>query len=117
MTTLLISIAVAINLSGWMVGNEIAVGVFVHPKLWTLSRDTHLQAVEPITMIYGVVMPFWYAATLASSLFVSYQLYREANGTASLLALIASGPWLCFYRILYLASLRLDHVTILPRPS
>ena len=75
MTSLLICTFVAMTLSGWMVGNEITVGVFVHPKLWTLPPATHLQAVQPLARIYGTVMPFWYAATLLVSLLLTYQLH------------------------------------------
>lgn len=99
MTTLLISAFIAITISGWMVGNEIAVGVFVHPKLWTLTNSTHLQAVQPLARIYGTVMPFWYAATLLTSLLLTYQLHRLPAAVPFRLALTASILW--FLSIVY----------------
>jgi hypothetical protein len=94
MTSLLIFTFVALIVSGWMVGNEIAVGVFVHPKLWTLPAATHLQAVQPLARIYGTVMPFWYAATLLTSLLLTYQLYSLPTDEPFRLALTASILWL-----------------------
>ena len=77
-----------------MVGNEIAVGAFVHPTLWTLSNQTHLQAVQPLARVYGTVMPFWYIATLLSSIWLTYQLYGLGIATPFQLALGASILWL-----------------------
>ena len=53
MTSLLILALIAIGTAGLMVGNEIAVGVFVHPKLWTLDNATHLRAAQPLARIFG----------------------------------------------------------------
>ena len=94
MTSLLISTFIAITIAGWMVGNEIAVGVFVHPKLWTLPAATHLQAVQPLAKIYGTVMPFWYATTLLTSLLLTYQFYSLPTDAPFRLALTASILWL-----------------------
>jgi Domain of unknown function (DUF1772) len=94
MILLLISSLTAIGIAGFMVGNEIAVGVFVHPKLWTLSNQTHLQAVQPLAQVYGAVMPFWYAGTLLSSIVLTYQLYGLGNAVSFQLGLGASILWL-----------------------
>lgn len=94
MISLLISSLIAIAVSGFMVGNEIAVSAFVHPKLWTLSNPTHLQAVQPLARVYGAVMPFWYAATLLSSIWLTYHLYGLGNAIPFQLALGSSILWL-----------------------
>lgn len=94
MTTLLIVSLIAIGLAGLMVGNEIAVGVFVHPKLWNLDDATHLRAVQPLARVYGSVMPFWYAATLLTSALLTYLLYGMPVAEPFWLALASSVLWL-----------------------
>jgi hypothetical protein len=93
MTSLLLCTLIAIIISGLMVGNEIAVGLFVHPKLWTLPAATHLQAAQPLARIYGAVMPFWYVATLLISVLLTYQFHNLPTAEPFRLALIASLLW------------------------
>lgn len=94
MTSLLLLSLIAISTAGLMVGNEIAVGVFVHPKLWTLDGATHLRAAQPLARIYGAVMPFWYAATLLTSAGLAYRLHDLPAPEPFRLALAASVLWL-----------------------
>ena len=82
-----------------MVGNEIAVGVFVHPRLWTLGGPTHLQAVQPLARVYGAVMPFWYGATLLTSAWLTYQFHTLPASLPFQLGFAASMGWL--FMILY----------------
>lgn len=48
--------------SGLMVGNELAVGVFLHPTLWDFSDDIHATVRRAFAVLFGKVMPFWYIA-------------------------------------------------------
>ena len=93
MTSVLFVSTIAIVVSGLMVGNEIAVGFFVHPKLWTLDEATHLRAVQPLAQLYGAFMPFWYGATLLTSAMLTYQLYTPSITLAFQLGLVASLLW------------------------
>lgn len=47
-----------------MVGNELAVSVFVHPSLNRLDDTTHAPVAQSLARIYGKVMPFWYRARI-----------------------------------------------------
>ena len=51
---------VAIMVAGLMVGNELAVAVFVHPTLERLPDDVHRPAAIALARVLGMVMPFWY---------------------------------------------------------
>ena len=93
MTSALLLSTIAIVVSGLMVGNEIAVGFFVHPTLWTFDKPTHLRAVQPLAQLYGAVMPFWYGATLLTSAWLAYYLYTPALTPAFRLASASSLLW------------------------
>ena len=69
---------VAVVVAGTMVGNELAIAVFVHPRLSALDDVTHVRAVQPLAAALGAVMPFWYALTLLGSLAVAF-LARPAG--------------------------------------
>jgi len=81
---------VAIVIAATMVGNELAVAIFVHPKLSALDDATHLQTVQPLAAVLGVVMPFWYALTLLGSLAIAF-FARPVGTPGHGLALIAAG--------------------------
>ena len=51
---------VAILVAGLMVGNELAIAVFVHPALDRLPDDVHLPAASTLARVLGRFMPFWY---------------------------------------------------------
>jgi uncharacterized membrane protein len=50
----------AIIAAGLMVGNELAIAVFVHPALDRLADDVHLPAASALARVLGKYMPFWY---------------------------------------------------------
>lgn len=77
-----------------MVGNEIAVGLFVHPQLWKLSKENHIKFVQPFAKISGKIMPFWYLITLLSSALLTYILSNKENLSGFWLGLTASVLWL-----------------------
>ena len=64
--------ATAIVVAGTMVGNELAIAVFVHPRLSRLDDATHVRAVQPLAAALGAAMPFWYALTLIVTLAVAF---------------------------------------------
>lgn len=60
----------ALICTGTMVGNEFAVGAFVHPKLCQLDDHTHTRSAKVLAQTYGHVMPAWYAITLVLNIAV-----------------------------------------------
>lgn len=62
----------AIVVAGTMTGNEIAVGVFVHPRLSRLDDAVHVRAVQTLAIGLGAAMPFWYALTCLLSLATTF---------------------------------------------
>ena len=81
---------VAIVVAGTMVGNELAVAVFVHPQLSRLDDATHVRAVQPLAAALGAAMPFWYALTLLATLAVAF-VARPAGTHGHGMALTAAG--------------------------
>ncbi len=84
----------ALAVTGFLVGNEIAVGAFVHPQLWKLQDAVHARASQALARIYGMLAPFWYAATLLLNFLVTWTLYRPTPSVAFWLATIAALIWL-----------------------
>ena len=62
----------AIVVAGTMTGNEIAVAVFVHPRLSRLDNAVHVRAVQTLAIGLGAAMPFWYALTCLLSLATTF---------------------------------------------
>ena len=58
----------AITVTGFMIGNEIAIAAFVHPALGKLPPRAHLAATRAVAAILGRYMPVWYALGLAAIL-------------------------------------------------
>jgi hypothetical protein len=50
--------------SGLLVGNELAVAVFIHPVLYSISDEAHVRVAQPLARRLGRSMPFWYAISL-----------------------------------------------------
>jgi len=59
---------VAIVVTGLMVGNELAVALFVHPTLDRLPDDAHLPVAAALARVLGKFMPFWYILVLLLTL-------------------------------------------------
>jgi hypothetical protein len=55
-----------------MTGNEIAVAVFVHPRLNRLDDAVHVRAVQALAIGLGAAVPFWYALTCLLSLATTF---------------------------------------------
>jgi uncharacterized membrane protein len=51
---------IAIVAAGLMVGDELAIALFIHPTLDRLPDDIHLPAASALARVLGRFMPFWY---------------------------------------------------------
>ena len=80
----------AIVVAGTMVGNELAVAVFFHPRISALDDATHVRAAQALAAALGRAMPFWYALTLLLSGAVAF-FDRPAGMPGHGLALTATG--------------------------
>ena len=80
----------AILVAGTMVGNELAVAIFFHPRISALDDATHARAAQALAAALGRAMPFWYALTFLLSGTVAF--YARPVGTPGhWLALAAAG--------------------------
>ena len=57
-------ILLSLFFSGLLVGNELAVVVFIHPVLYSVSDEAHVRVAKPLARRLGHPMPFWYALSL-----------------------------------------------------
>ena len=74
-----------------MIGNELAVSLFVNPVMWQLDNRSQTQALNLFARILGKAMPAWYAACLLLILMEAY-VRRHEQGLALLLA--AAAIWI-----------------------
>lgn len=68
-----------------LIGNELAVWVFVNPVLRRLDDDTQATAISLFASRLGAAMPFWYAGSLLL-LIVEAVMRRHEAGSALLIA-------------------------------
>ena len=61
-----------IVVAGTLTGSELAVAVFVHPRISRLEDEVHVRAVQTLAKVLGMVMPFWYALTFLLALTVNF---------------------------------------------
>ena len=89
---------ITLTVAGLLVGNELAIAVFVHPILYRLPDSMHLAVAPPLAKLLGRMMPFWYA--LAALLTAGETLVRHhlASGWS---ALLVSSSALWVLTILY----------------
>jgi hypothetical protein len=71
--------------AGLLVGNELAVAIFIHPVLYSVSDETHVRVAKPLAGRLGRFMPFWYAMCVVLAI-----LQLLTIGRAALLSW-----WLC----------------------
>jgi anthrone oxygenase-like protein len=55
-------LVLTVVLAGLMVGNELNVGLFLHPTLRHLPDNLHARARRDFAALFGRLMPFWYIA-------------------------------------------------------
>ena len=70
---------VAIIVAGLMVGNELAIAVFVNPTLDRLPDAVHLPAASALARVLGRFMPFWYVLVLLLTLAVVLIQWRQSG--------------------------------------
>ena len=78
---------IVILCTGSMVGNELAVSLFVNPAIW--ENDDHAMA-SRLAGSLGKFMPFWYAVSL---IFIAVEAYLRRGQPGEPLLLIAAGGW------------------------
>jgi len=102
---------IAILASGLMVGNELAVSVFVHPRLRALDDRSHAAAAQALARVYGAVMPFWYAAVLLLTAWIAATM-RPVWSTPAWLAVASATLWLCAIVFSLLGPVRINNEVI-----
>jgi len=83
---------ITLVIAGLMVGNELAVGAFIHPQLYTLDDKIHVASAQTFARIYGAVMPIWYALTLVLTIAITFLLRQ--TGSPFILAVASTVFWL-----------------------
>ena len=63
---------IAIVAAGTLTGIELAVALFVHPRISHLEDAVHVRAVQTLAQVFGMVMPFWYGLTLLLTIAVTF---------------------------------------------
>lgn len=74
--------------TGSMIGNELAVSLFVNPVVWQLEDRSQAKALSLFAGTLGKVMPFWYVLCLVLMIVESY-LRRHQPALTLLLAAVA----------------------------
>lgn len=93
--------ALAVVITGLMVGVELAVAVFFHPLIARLPDDAFRAARAGAARALGTTMPFWYAVTLLLLVALAVQERGASRG------------WLCGIAAGVLAAVVLLTVTLL----
>ena len=78
--------------AGLLVGNELAIAVFVHPTLSRLPDSVHLSAATALARILGRVMPFWYALTILLTAALALADWHR-TGSWPVLIVFSAGLW------------------------
>jgi uncharacterized membrane protein len=83
---------IAIVAAGTLTGIELAVALFVHPRISRLEDAVHVRAVQTLAQVFGMVMPFWYALTLLLTIAVTF-VAHTTRSTPWWLALASAVLW------------------------
>lgn len=81
---------VTILCTGFMIGNELAVSLFVNPVVWQLDEQAQTKALSLFARLLGKAMPFWYAAGL---ILLIAEAYLRRHEPAFTLLLVAAIIW------------------------
>ena len=81
-----------LTVAGLLVGNELAIAIFVHPTLSRLPDSVHLPAATALARILGRVMPFWYALTTVLTAALAWS-DRHRTGSWPLLIVMSAVLW------------------------
>jgi uncharacterized membrane protein len=79
---------VTILCTGFMIGNELAVSLFINPVVWQLDEQAQTRALSLFARLLGKAMPFWYVASLILLVAEAY-LRRHEPAFTLLLAAVA----------------------------
>ena len=81
-----------LTVAGLLVGNELAIAVFVHPTLSRLPDSVHFTAATALARILGRVMPVWYALTIMLTAALAV-VDRHRTGIWPLWIVFSAGLW------------------------
>ena len=81
---------VTILCTGFMIGNELAVSLFINPVVWQLDEQAQTKALSLFARLLGKAMPFWYAAGL---ILLIAEAYLRRHEPALALLLVAAVIW------------------------
>ena len=76
----------ALTSAGLLVGNELAIAVFVHPVLSRQADVAHFPAATALAKLLGRVMPFWYALVVLLTASVLTVAHHQAGRWPPLIA-------------------------------
>jgi hypothetical protein len=74
--------------TGLMIGNELAVSLFVNPVIWQLEDRSQAKALSLFAGALGKAMPFWYVLCLVLMIVETY-VRRHQPALTLLLAAVA----------------------------
>jgi uncharacterized membrane protein len=74
--------------AGLMIGNELAVSLFVNPVVWQLEDSAQAKALSLFAGTLGKVMPFWYAWCLLLMIAETYLRRHQPGLTLLLIAVV-----------------------------
>jgi uncharacterized membrane protein len=72
--------------AGLMIGNELAVSLFVNPVIWQLEDRSQAKALSLFAGTLGKAMPFWYAFCLVLMMVEAYLRRHQPSLTVLLVA-------------------------------
>jgi uncharacterized membrane protein len=70
---------IAVMAAGLMVGNELAIAVFIHPTLDRLPDNVHLPVASALARLLGRFMPFWYILVILLTLAETVIQWRQSG--------------------------------------
>ena len=89
---------ITILLLGLLIGNELAVSLFVNPALWKLAPAPQAQALSLLARVGGKVMPPWYMLCFAL-LIAEAWLRRHVAHAGFLYAAVLLWALVSFYSV------------------
>lgn len=81
---------ITILCTGFMIGTELAVSLFINPVIWQLDEQAQTKALSLFARLLGKAMPFWYAAGL---ILLIAEAYLHRHEPAFALLLVAAVIW------------------------
>ena len=106
---------VTILCTGLLIGNELAVSLFVNPAIGRLDERAQAKAASLLARSLGKAMPFWYALSL---ILLIVEAYIHRHGSTLNLLLAAAVVWMAIiiYTVLALVPIN-NHIALLEPAS